>query len=201
MPIYWATQPPPIRRSERAVARRPNLYRRESYVMGGRFACLAAVLAVGSTPLAGCGSEHTPLEVSTVRLAVVPGAHHGGAPFTTDMTQEVWHTPRVYAGDEDGTGSALITVNRGQGEVCWEVIASDIELPASASHIHKAGPGVQGPIAIPLTPPDASGTSSGCRSGVDRSLLDELVENPGSFYVNVHTGTYPAGAVRGQLAR
>jgi len=169
--------------------------------MGGRFARLAVVLAVGSTPLAGCGSDNTPLEVSTVRLAIVPEAHHGGAPVTTDLRQEVWHTPRVYAGDEDGTGSALITINRGQKEVCWHVIASDIDLPASASHIHRAAAGVQGPIVVPLSAPNASGESSGCASVENVDLLQEILDDPGSFYVNVHTSTYPAGAVRGQLAR
>jgi len=170
--------------------------------MAGRFPHLAATLLLGSTTLAACGSDDTsPVEVNTVRLAVVPGAHHGGAPFTTDMTQEVWHTPRDYAGDADGTGSALITVNRGQREVCWHLSASNIELPGTSAHIHKQAPGVQGPIVVPLSPPDASGESSGCASGVDGELLDELAKSPESFYVNVHNTPYPPGAIRGQLAR
>src|SRR5262245_38925703 len=125
-----------------------------------RFTRLAALVAVGSTALAGCGSEQAgPVAVTTVRLAVVAGAQHGGAPFTTGMTQEVWQTPMVYAGDPDGTGSALITVNRGQGEVCWQVSVSGIVVPASSSHIHRAAPGVQGPIVVPLIAPDATGAS------------------------------------------
>src|SRR3954465_15502411 len=129
-----------------------------------RFTRFAAVVAVGSTALAGCGSEQAgPAAVTTVRLAIVPGAQHGGAPFTTGLTQEVWQTPRVYAGDPDGTGSALVTINRGQREVCWEVTVSGIVLPASASHIHRAVAGVQGPIVLPLIAPDAAGASSGCR--------------------------------------
>lgn len=167
-----------------------------------RFTRFAALMAVGSTVLAGCGTQDAgPVAVSTVRLAVVPGAQHGGAPFTTGLSQEVWHTPTVYAGDPDGTGSALVTINRGQREVCWEVSVSGIVLPASASHIHRAGAGVQGPIVLPLVAPDASGASTGCRSGVDPALMDEIVENPASFYVNVHNSVYPAGAVRGQLER
>jgi hypothetical protein len=117
------------------------------------------------------------------------------------MTQEVWHTPMVYAGDPDGTGSALITVNRGLGEVCWQVSVSGIALPASLSHIHRAAPGFQGPPVVTLTPPDASGVSSGCRIDVDPALLKEIVDSPESFYVNAHNSVYPAGAVRGQLTR
>jgi hypothetical protein len=170
--------------------------------MAGRFPRLAATLVLASTTLAGCSSDDTsPVEVTTVRLAVVPDAHHGGAPFTTDMTQEVRHTPSEFAGDPDGTGSALITVNIGQGEVCWLVSASDIVLPASASHIHKAAPGVQGPISVFLSPPDASGESSGCTSVDNKALLKEIVQSPELFYVNVHNSVYPSGAVRGQLGQ
>lgn len=167
-----------------------------------RFTRFAALVVVGSTGLAACSSQEAgPVAVTTVRLAVVPGAQHGGAPFTTALAQEVWQTPVVYAGDPDGTGSALVTINRGQREVCWEVTVSGIVLPASASHIHRAVAGVQGPIVLPLVAPNAAGASSGCRSGVDPTLMDEIVDNPGSFYVNVHNTAYPAGAVRGQLAR
>ena len=166
-----------------------------------RFTRFAALVAVGPTALAGCSSDReAPVAVATVRLAIVPGAEDGGAPFTTGMTQEVWHTPMAYAGDPDGTGSALITVNRGQGEVCWHLTASNIALPASLAHIHRAAPGVQGPPVVTLTPPNANGASSGCRSDVNPLLLKELVQSPESFYVNVHNSLYPSGAVRGQLA-
>ena len=168
--------------------------------MTGRFPRLAATLVLGSITLAGCSSDDTsPVEVSTVRLAIVPGANHGGAPFTTEMTQEVRHTPSAFAGDPDGTGSALITVNIGQGEVCWLLSASDIVLPASASHIHKAAPGVQGPISVGLSAPDVSGEAAGCTSVQDKALLKEIVQSPELFYVNVHNSVYPSGAIRGQL--
>jgi hypothetical protein len=167
-----------------------------------RFTRFAALVAVGSTALAGCSSDQeAPVAVvSTVRMAIVAGAEHGGAPFTTGMTQEVTHTP-AWTGDADGTGSALITVNRGQREVCWDVSVSDIQLPATASHIHRADPGIRGPIVIALSAPNATGSAAGCASDVDPALLKELVESPESFYVNVHNATYGAGAVRGQLAR
>ena len=168
--------------------------------MGRRFTQLAALLAVGSTTLVGCSADQeVPVAVTTVRLAIVPGAQHGGAPLRTDMTQETWQTPMPYAGDPDGVGSALITVNRGQGEVCWHLTVSNIVLPASLAHIHRAAPGAQGPAVVTLSAPDASGESSGCSSTATAALLDEIVESPESFYVNVHNSVYPPGAVRGQL--
>jgi hypothetical protein len=160
---------------------------------------LVAALAVGPAALAGCGSE-LPTSSQTVRLAIIGGAEHGGKPLSTQMTQEVTSTP-VWAGDPNGTGSALLTVNHGKGEVCWELAVSDILLPATASHIHEAAPGIRGGIVVGLSAPGANGQSSGCRSDVDKDLLGRILQSPASFYVNVHTSDYPPGAIRGQLAR
>ena len=176
----------------------------EDYVMVRRFTRLAALLAVGPIAVSGCSRDQdVPVGVTTVRLAVVPGAEHGGMPFRTEMTQEVWHAPnpRDYAGDPDGTGSALITVNRGQQEVCWHLTVANIVLPASSAHIHAAAPFAQGPIRVTLSPPGTGGESSGCQSppDVDWAIVEAIVANPGDYYVNVHNSVYPPGAVRGQL--
>lgn len=166
-----------------------------------RFPRRAAALVLASITLAACSSDDTsPVEVSTVRLAIVPGAHHGGAPLATDMTTEIRHTPVEYTGDPDGTGTALITLNIGQGEVCWHLTVEDIDLPATLAHIHEAAPGAQGPPVVNLTAPDASGESAGCASA-DKALVKRILQSPELFYVNVHTaGLYASGAVRGQLA-
>ena len=157
---------------------------------------LAATLAA-SLLVTAC-SEETQSPTETVRLAVVANADNGGRPFLNQMTQEVTTTP-VYSGDPDGTGTALITVNRGQRTVCWEMTVANITLPATASHIHKAGVGVRGPIVISLSAPDMTGSASGCSSDVDGDLLRDILENPGSYYVNVHTADYPASAIRAQM--
>ena len=171
-----------------------------------RFTRFAALVAVGSTAVAGCSKEQTtPVGVTTVSLAVVPGAQHGGMPFRTDLTQDVCHSPTVYAGDPDGTGSALITVNRGQREVCWHITTSNIALPVTVAHIHRAVADVQGPIVVNLAPPAGNnGTWSGCRSAgpdLNWAIVEEIVENPSGFYANAHNAAYPPGAVRGQLGQ
>ncbi|MBA3739390.1 MAG: CHRD domain-containing protein [Actinobacteria bacterium] len=101
-------------------------------------------------------------------------------------------------GDPDGSGTATITINRGLGEVCWEIEVTDITLPAIGAHIHLAPVTAAGPVVVPLTPPDSTGTSSGCTT-VDRELAKAIAKDPGAYYVNVHTTDYPAGALRGQL--
>jgi hypothetical protein len=99
--------------------------------------------------------------------------------------------------DPDGTGFALITLNVGQATVCWELTASNIA-PAAAAHIHKAPAGVNGPIVVPLSPP-TSGSSSDCGSA-DVALIQDIIDNPEQYYVNVHNAEFPGGAVRGQLS-
>ena len=170
--------------------------------MATRFSPLraAALLTLTSLSLAGCAREAPTGEATTVRLAVIAGAEHGGRPFSAHMTQEVTTQP-VWAGDADGAGVALITVNAGQREICWETTVSDVLLPATASHIHRAAPGVRGGIVVFLSAPDSRGVATGCASGLSRDLLEEILQHPESFYVNVHTMDFPAGAIRAQLAR
>jgi hypothetical protein len=158
---------------------------------------LVLALAAASLSVTACNQE-TPSPTETVRLALISDATHGGKPFHNVMTQEVTNTP-VYSGDPDGTGSALITVNRGKAEVCWETSVSNITLPATASHIHHAEAGIRGPIVITLSAPDAAGSAHGCSAGVDINLLEDILRNPTSYYVNVHTTDYPASAIRAQL--
>jgi hypothetical protein len=167
-----------------------------------RIQSILLTLSVGAAAAAliGCAPESATPTEAAVRLTVIAGSHNGGSPFSQTLTQEVTSVP-VWAGDPDGIGTALITVNRGKGEVCWEESVSGITLPATASHIHHEAAGIRGPIVIVLSPPDATGTSTGCRSGVDGDLLQDILENPASYYVNVHTSDFTSGAVRSQLMR
>ena len=126
-------------------------------------------------------------------------ADQGGSPLSTTLTGAA-EVPGP--GDPDGSGTATITVNPGQEEVCWEITAQDITLPATAAHIHvgEAGTAPANNVVVTLSPPDASGSSSGCTT-VDRELAVAILENPENYYVNVHTVPFfEAGAIRGQLS-
>lgn len=144
---------------------------------------------------------HIALIVLTL-LAVGSIAADGGRKFTTTLTgaAEVNAQGVPNQGDPDGIGTATITLNYGQSEVCWEITVSGITLPATAAHIHVAPVGQPGPVVVPLSAPDASGSSEGCTT-VDRDLIKAIIQNPEAYYVNVHNVDYPAGALRGQLSK
>ncbi len=103
-------------------------------------------------------------------------------------------------GDPDGTGTATVNIDATKGEVCYEVTVRMIDRP-TGMHIHEGEAGESGPVVVPLTAPTASdATSSDCVEAED-SLIGRITARPGDFYVNVHTATYPEGAVRGQLSQ
>lgn len=130
-------------------------------------------------------------------LAFAPSsmASDGGRPFTVTMTGDA---ERPGPGDPDGTGTAVLRLNPGQEEVCFTLMVADIQLPAIGAHIHVGDVDSPGPVVVPLTAPDAGGTSSGCVSA-DRDLVRAILRSPEAYYVNVHSVDFPAGAVRGQL--
>ena len=135
-------------------------------------------------------------------VALASIAADGGRKFTTTLTGEAEVNAQGVPnqGDLDGIGTAMITLNPGTGQVCWEIQVSGITLPASAAHIHKSPSTAPGPVVIPLSAPDASGFASGCTTA-DREEILEIIQHPEEYYVNVHNSDYPSGALRGQLSK
>jgi hypothetical protein len=135
-------------------------------------------------------------------LALASVAADGGRKFTTTLTGEAEVNAQGVPnqGDLDGIGTATVTLNYGQGMVCWEITVSGITLPATAAHIHEAPVTAPGPVVIPLSAPDESGFAEGCVSA-SREEIKEIIQHPEEYYVNVHNTDFPAGALRGQLSK
>ncbi len=100
-------------------------------------------------------------------------------------------------GDNDGTGTANITLNPGQGEITYDISVSNVD-NITGIHIHKADSGSSGPVVVPLT---STGELSGTVTGVDKDLMTDILKNPSGYYVQVHSTDFPAGAIRGQLTK
>ncbi len=121
-------------------------------------------------------------------------ATNGGTAFNVTLVGES-ESP---AGDPVATGTATVRLRAGQGQVCYRISASDLSGPAVAAHIHRAAAGASGPVVVPFATPGADGKAAGCAAAA-RSLVGQILASPASYYVNVHTGEFPAGAIRGQL--
>ncbi|HEX2238897.1 MAG TPA: CHRD domain-containing protein, partial [Gammaproteobacteria bacterium] len=113
---------------------------------------------------------------------------------------EVSPNGQAAAGDPDGHGSATVILHPTTRTLCYALLVHGIDAPVAA-HIHNAPAGRNGPIVVPLTPPAQGnpGNASGCIADLDPARLSAIEQNPGAFYVNVHTAAFPEGAVRGQL--
>jgi CHRD domain len=113
---------------------------------------------------------------------------------------EVSDAGAANAGDPDGGGTATVLIGDTDPTLCYAILVTGIDTP-TAAHIHEAAAGTNGPIVVPLDPPDAGdpGQSSDCITDADAAVVDRIRKNPLGFYVNVHNDAYPTGAVRGQL--
>lgn len=96
----------------------------------------------------------------------------------------------------NGSGTARITLKPARGRVCFDITLRHVGT-AMMGHIHQGGPGVAGPIVVPLF---ASPTRHprGCTSA-SQATIRAIARHPRRYYVNVHTAKFPAGAARGQL--
>jgi hypothetical protein len=99
-------------------------------------------------------------------------------------------------GDADGFGLAGF---RFEGTtVTYNILVQHLN-PPTASHIHRGAAGVAGPVVITLASSYPNNFASGTATA-SAALIDEIRRNPSAFYVNVHTGDFPGGAIRSQLS-
>ena len=146
-----------------------------------RVRLLALSAAATAIALAGCATveEGIAEKTNTTFNATLTGAQEPGG------------------GDVDGAGRAEISISDNFGQICYDL--NDVKGigPITAAHIHRGAPGVNGPPVFTLKPANEGGYK-GCSDGAELTQ-DRIENNPGAFYVNVHTAEFPNGAIRGQL--
>jgi hypothetical protein len=159
----------------------------------------AAGLAVGLA--SATGATHHAKAPSAA--AAPTAAQDMGRALGTGVTAKMTGPVEVPPGDPAANGTARFRLNVAEGLVCFHVVITGESQPIIAMHIHQAPAGVAGPVIIPLITPTANGASQeskGCVAA-DPSLIRQIIASPAQFYVNAHTKTFPAGAVRGQLVK
>ena len=155
-------------------------------------AALAAVL-VATGAFAGGGSGAATAQKTKFKKAVALFAVMNGR-------KEVDANGNKRVGDPEGVGSFTAIV--AGGDLCYGYTVAGIDTPAAA-HIHKGRPNQAGPVVLPLDASACGDPGDGERlHGRSRAeLAAAILKNPGKYYVNVHTGPFPGGAVRGQLRK
>ena len=100
-------------------------------------------------------------------------------------------------GDTNGRGAFSATFDG--GKLCFGLTVANIQKPLAA-HIHRGAVGKDGDVVHSLKQPTSGdpGSSSACAT-IESALAKQIRNNPGGFYVNVHTQAFPGGAIRGQL--
>jgi hypothetical protein len=121
-----------------------------------------------------------------------------GRPFVVSLAPQA-------GGDVDGSGLAVLTMNPGQGQVCYTITVENIGVPTEpaaglgAAHIHdEATGGIFVDLETNWTASNGGFITSGC-TATDRERILAIFGDLSAYYVNIHTVDFPGGAIRGQL--
>jgi hypothetical protein len=92
------------------------------------------------------------------------------------------------------TGTAVVTIKPDRSVTAKVTVTS---MTATASHIHEAAAGTNGPVIVPFT----KTADNTFEAPAGAKLTDAQYESykAGKLYVNVHSAANPGGEVRAQL--
>ena len=162
--------------------------------------CVTA-LSADAIALAGGGNpSYGPGPVSA------PGPQ-GGSAAVTALTAHLIGRKEIHpirrrsrAGDRDGRGLASVLL-RSNRQICVSVLVANIGAPVGA-HIHRGVAGRNGPVVVPLGVPTQGGLAGATTcTQISGTLHADLRKRPHRYYVNIHTATFPNGAIHGQLGK
>ena len=119
--------------------------------------------------------------------------------LTGDQEATPTCAPPAVCGDPDAVGAAILIVNPVRDTICFLTRWSGIDGTVVAAHIHVAPEGVPGPVVVPLFAGtfDGSDKTRDCVSA--NGLADDILADPSSYYINIHSTVYAPGAIRAQL--
>lgn len=145
---------------------------------------------------------HVPGLASTVRLTNTFTLYEANS-STSNNRLYVAYLGREGSAITSASGVATITL-RGNNDIGWvDSTFSGLTSEQSAAHLHLGGPTViGGPVVFALPNGQLSDYRWDVRSAAtittDQEMLEKLMS--GEIYINVHTGTYSAGEIRGNFA-
>jgi hypothetical protein len=130
-----------------------------------------------------------------------------GAGFTSQLSAKENVPPSVLS---NGTGTASITLSPDRQRVTYSLTYLDITdgISSAGGHFHAGARGFNGELVKLIVPPNAPdaytvvgewSTSDAGSQPLTPAIVDSLVA--GHIYINLHTGAYIGGEIRGQVSR
>ena len=123
---------------------------------------------------------------------------------TTILTATIDGGQEVPPNESSATGSAHIEFGANAQVIEWVIDFQGLSGPLAAAHFHEGPAGENGPVLIDILATSIVNLTEEGTAGrlVGRAVLtDEQVDSllAGNFYVNLHTGEFPGGEIRGQV--
>ena len=124
----------------------------------------------------------------------IVGLLAGGPALAEDIKVKLTGNQEVPPVQTQASGSGTITVNADKS-VSGSITTKGIK--ATAAHIHEAGVGKNGPVAIPLE--KRSENEFDVPAGAKLTDAQYTALKAGNLYVNVHSDAHKDGEIRAQL--
>jgi hypothetical protein len=116
---------------------------------------------------------------------------------TVDLKADLKASNEVPPNESKAAGSVSATFDTDSNKLSWKGTISGLSGPVTAAHFHSAEAGRNGAVAVPIIGAD-KGTFEGSATLNDTQAEDLIA---GRWYVNIHTVTYKAGEIRGQMTK
>ncbi len=136
-----------------------------------------AAMTFGATPFALAGNPITKLTVTA------NGANE-----------------RPNLGSKTGTSAGSFIINTVKNTFCYSNVRTKGLKNVIGAHVHLGASGIDGSIFVWIDINKINKPGLACVK-VDHLVLLDIAKYPSDYYFNVHTKTFPGGAVRGQLKR
>jgi hypothetical protein len=116
---------------------------------------------------------------------------------TVNLKADLKSSNEVPPNESKGTGSVIATFDTDSNKLSWKGTVSGLIGTVTAAHFHAAEAGRNGAVACPIIGADKD-SFEGSVTLTDTQAEDLMA---GRWYVNIHTTTYKAGEIRGQLTK
>lgn len=120
------------------------------------------------------------------------GAPNGGRPLYAEPTAAKEEPPLSELSSAHGT--AVFTLNQGRGLLCYHIDMDELLSGVGAAHLHKVGGTEADDIVLETD-------LHGCVTDLAKARVKAIRQQPGDYYVHIHSDVLELGEARDTLAK